>query len=97
MNRRLASRMRRLRGGMLLAVLGALALPALAGANHSRVDLLSTGPGGGSGTPDAYYEGASQDGLRTFFSTTDTGRSIQTFGRNSSVVEAIGNRRIRLL
>jgi len=43
--------------------------------NHFRspqTELVSTGPAGGNGTEDATFEGVSDDGARTFFSTAES-------------------------
>jgi hypothetical protein len=71
-----------------VVVLAALAgwAPA-AGANHSGLEHISVGPGGGNGAADAFMEGVSNDGLRVFFTTdeslvaTDTDSSYDLYER----------------
>jgi hypothetical protein len=72
---------------LILFGLLAAALPAATLADHSRVELLSTGPVGGNGSPAATYVGASTIGDRVFFQTaeklvaSDTDSNIDVYER----------------
>ena len=53
---------------------GALLVPRLRGtrgANHNTTELVSTGPTGGNGAISSQYRGASADGTRVIFQTTE--------------------------
>jgi hypothetical protein len=64
-----------------MAVAVALAaLPAGAAANHSVLDLVSTGPAGGNLEKDANFRGASADGSVVFFETAESLVSEDTDG-----------------
>jgi len=56
----------------LLVALALAALPGAARANHSVRDVVSSGPAGGNGSPDAFFKGASQDGKLAFFETSES-------------------------
>ena len=63
---------RSLRGGrlaLLLAVLLFAGLTSIAAADHNTVELVSTGPTGGSAAFDAIFEEVSSDGSKVFFKT----------------------------
>ena len=49
----------------------AAALPLSAGADHNTVQQLSIGPAGGNGALAAAWAGASEDGSRVFFETSE--------------------------
>jgi hypothetical protein len=55
--------------GVAIAML--LLLPAIAGADPRQTDLQSTGIGGGNGAFDVTFSAVSQDGSRTFFTTSE--------------------------
>jgi hypothetical protein len=56
----------------LIAIVLGLTVPAVAGATENRTtDLLSTAPSGGNGASASVYRGASADGARVFFQTSD--------------------------
>jgi hypothetical protein len=73
-----------------LAALCALALVASAGANHSFKEEISIGPGGGNANVNAFFDGSSQDGTRTFFETSE---SLVTSDTDSAydIYERVGN------
>jgi hypothetical protein len=52
-------------------LVGSLCLPAGAAASHNLTELVSTGPAGGNGATAAVYRGASEDGTRVFFQTSE--------------------------
>jgi hypothetical protein len=55
-----------------LAALCALALAPNAGANHSFKEEISIGPNGGNANLNAFFDGSSQDGTRSFFETSES-------------------------
>ena len=66
---------RRLRGGrlaLLLALLLAAGLTSIAAADHNTVELVSTGPTGGSEPYDARFGDVSSDGSKVFFDTQES-------------------------
>jgi hypothetical protein len=65
-------RARRTRLTPVVAILAWLALGSSALADHSRVELLSTGPTGGNGPYGARIQGASEDVSRVFFETAES-------------------------
>ena len=67
---------RRLRGGrlaLLLAVLLAAGFSSIAAANHNTVELISTGPIGGSEASHAFFRDATSDGSKVFFDLDPAG------------------------
>src|SRR3954447_26248536 len=68
----------RIRIVAVLALLSGLLLPGAASANHSVTDLVSVGPNGGNGAAASVYRGASSDGTRVFFQTTESLVSADT-------------------
>jgi hypothetical protein len=64
---------RHLAGAIVLgAALCAFALTAGAGANHSFKEQLSIGPAGGNANVNAFFDGASLDGTRALFETSES-------------------------
>ncbi len=58
---------------VLLLVIAALVVPvAPAGATHSSKDLVSTGPAGGNGAADVFFDFSSVDGSHGFFETPES-------------------------
>jgi hypothetical protein len=57
---------------------GVLCLPGMAAASHGSTELISAGPAGGSGATAGVYRGASEDGTRVFFQTTESLVSADT-------------------
>lgn len=74
---------------MSLAAVSLGALPSGAAANHSLTELQSTGPNGGNATVSSQFRGASADGTRVFFQSTeplvntDTDASMDVFERSA--------------
>src|SRR5438067_6452937 len=72
-----------------VAVLGALAWPGAARADQRSTEQQSVGPNGGNGTLASNYRGASADGTRVFFQTTeslvaaDTDSSMDVYERSN--------------
>jgi hypothetical protein len=72
-------------------VAAALGWPGAALANHSLAEHQSTGPNGGNGTVASVFRGASADGTRVFFQTTeslvaaDTDSAIDVYERSNGV------------
>ena len=72
-----------------VAVLGALAWPGAAKADPRLTEQQSVGPNGGNGTLASNYRGASADGTRVFFQTTeslvaaDTDNSMDVYERSN--------------
>jgi hypothetical protein len=58
--------------GVAALVLLAVFLPARAGASHSQLELISTGPTGGNAAIGALLAGTSSDGASAFFATTES-------------------------
>jgi hypothetical protein len=73
-----------------LAAACVLALAANAGANHSFKEELSIGPSGGNGAVNAFFDGASQDGTRAFFETSEALVSADT-DTAFDIYERVGN------
>lgn len=59
------------KAGIALAVLVSAAIPAGAFANHSQLSVRSVGPNGGNGATSVQYVGASSDGRRVYFRTSE--------------------------
>ena len=59
------------KAGVALAVLVSAAVPAGAFANHSQLSVRSVGPNGGNGATSVQYVGASSDGRRVYFRTSE--------------------------
>jgi hypothetical protein len=57
--------------GMALAIFVSAAIPAGAFANHSQLSVKSIGPNGGNGATSVQYVGASADGRRVYFRTSE--------------------------
>ena len=75
---RVAAGVRRV-GSLLVAV--AILLPALAGADHNVINLISVGPSEGEGASDAGFGGASRDGSTVVFTTAEPLVSADTDGQ----------------
>jgi hypothetical protein len=77
------------------AVVAALGWPGAALANHSLTEHQSTGPNGGNGTVASVFRGASADGTRVFFQTTeslvaaDTDSAIDVYERSNGATTQI--------
>jgi hypothetical protein len=63
---------RHLVGASALVALCAFALVSGAGANHSLKEQLSIGPSGGNANVNAFFDGASLDGTRSIFETSES-------------------------
>ena len=72
------SRRGRRRTAVAIGSLLAAAFAASAPAEHSLLELVSTGPAGGNGAFGAFFEGASADGARVFFDTSESLVSADT-------------------
>jgi hypothetical protein len=66
-----ASRSRLVGMSLALAALLLTGLPGRAGADHSQLSLMSTGPNGGNGAFRVAFAGATADGARVFFTTPE--------------------------
>jgi hypothetical protein len=79
----------------LAATLAMLALAAPALANHGLTELQSTGPIGGNAAAGANFRGASADGTKVFFQTTeplvslDTDASIDVYERSNGTTALV--------
>lgn len=75
--------------------LGMLALPGSTVASHNLTDLLSIGPAGGNGPTGANFRGASADGTRLFFQTSealvaeDTDASMDVYERAGGITTLV--------
>ena len=88
----------RLRGGrlaLLLAMLLAVGFSSIAAADHNTVELISTGPIGGSEASHAFFGDATGDGSKVFFSTQvklvpqDTDDLFDVYQRSGGVTTLI--------
>ena len=71
-------------------MLWALALAAGAGANHALKEEISIGPAGGNANVNAFFDGASLDGTRAFFETSESLVLGDTDGA-FDIYERVGN------
>jgi hypothetical protein len=71
-------------------MLCALALAAGAGANHAFKEQISTGPTGGNANVNAFFDGASLDGTRAFFETSESLVAADTDAA-FDIYERVGN------
>jgi hypothetical protein len=74
----------------LATALVAVALPLSASADHNSVEQLSIGPAGGNGALAAAWAGASEDGSRAFFETSEQLVSADTDARTDVYQSAGG-------
>ena len=83
--------MRQFRWALAVALVAtaSLAAPALAPAEHSLLERLSTGPLGGNGNFNSYFRGASADGGRVYFVTAEQLVAADTDG-GASIYERSG-------
>jgi hypothetical protein len=61
-----------LRRSLALAALATASLCGTADANHSLKEHVTIGPAGGNGAVNAFFDAASQDGLRVVFETSES-------------------------
>jgi hypothetical protein len=79
----------------VIAVLIMVAFVPAAAANHSLLELLSTGPAGGNGPADATFVAASKDGTHVFFVTkeslvpADTDNSVDIYERSGGTTTLV--------
>jgi hypothetical protein len=81
---------RHLVGASALVALCAFALVSGAGANHTFKEQLSIGPSGGNANVNAFFDGASLDGTRSFFETSESLTATDTDAA-FDIYERVGN------